>query len=65
MALPKKRKSKARRNMRQAANDRIAVKELSVCPSCGEQKLPHRICPACGFYKDRVVVQPRDKTSNA
>jgi large subunit ribosomal protein L32 len=26
--------------------------------SCREQKLPHVVCPACGQYDGRQVVQP-------
>ena len=31
---------------------------LSVCPNCHEKKLPHRVCPHCGHYKGREVVEP-------
>ncbi|NJH66534.1 50S ribosomal protein L32, partial [Staphylococcus agnetis] len=26
------------------------------CPNCGELKLSHRVCPACGSYKGEEVV---------
>ena len=26
------------------------------CPNCKAMRLPHNVCPSCGFYKDRVVV---------
>ena len=26
-------------------------------PQCGEVKLPHRVCPNCGFYKNREVIE--------
>ena len=26
------------------------------CPQCGAPKLPHHVCPKCGYYKDREVV---------
>ncbi|RLD96412.1 MAG: 50S ribosomal protein L32, partial [Aquificota bacterium] len=29
----------------------------SICPNCQEPKLPHRVCPHCGFYKDRQVLE--------
>ncbi len=25
------------------------------CSNCGSPKLPHRVCPECGFYKGRQV----------
>jgi large subunit ribosomal protein L32 len=27
-----------------------------VCPQCRETKLPHRVCPHCGYYKGREIV---------
>lgn len=30
---------------------------LSVCPNCHETKLPHRVCPHCGFYKGRPAIR--------
>ena len=32
----------------------------SACPHCGEPKMPHRVCPACGYYKERQVVAKED-----
>jgi large subunit ribosomal protein L32 len=26
------------------------------CANCGEYKLPHHICPACGHYNGREVI---------
>jgi large subunit ribosomal protein L32 len=32
------------------------------CPRCGEARLSHRVCPACGYYKDRMVIEvPQDE----
>jgi large subunit ribosomal protein L32 len=28
----------------------------SLCPQCREIKLPHRICPHCGYYRGREIV---------
>ncbi len=30
--------------------------KLVNCPNCGEPRLPHRVCPNCGHYKGRQVV---------
>lgn len=59
MAVPKKRKSKSRRDSRRAHHDKIAQPILARCSRCGAPRLPHRACPACGFYKDRQVVEQR------
>ncbi len=55
MAVPKRKTSKARRNSRKA-NWKLTAPNLSVCPKCGEQMMPHRACRACGTYKSKVVV---------
>lgn len=54
MALPKRRKSKSKRDMRRA-HQKLSAPNLSTCPQCGEPKLPHQACPSCGAYKDRNV----------
>ncbi len=55
MAVPKKRTSSSRRNMRRShlALTPVASNE---CPNCGELKLPHHVCGACGYYDGREVV---------
>lgn len=55
MAVPKHRKSKAKKRSRRASNDKRFLGSLSICPQCGAERMPHRICPECGFYKDRVI----------
>lgn len=57
MAVPKKKTSKSRRNMRRSHH---ALKHvgLSECPNCGEAKQPHHVCPACGYYDGREVIVP-------
>jgi len=56
MPNPKRRHSKARRDKRRA-HDALAMPGLSRCPNCQELKSPHRVCPACGYYKGREVVE--------
>lgn len=53
--LPKKKHSKKRQGGRSAhfAMSRVT---LSECPQCHNAKLPHRVCPACGYYNGREVV---------
>ncbi len=56
MAVPKKKTSKCRRDKRRT-HDKISVPNVTECPQCGEAKLPHRICPSCGVYKGKEVLE--------
>lgn len=55
MPNPKRRHSKARRDKRRA-HDALSAPSLSECPNCHEAKLPHRVCPHCGYYKGRQAI---------
>jgi large subunit ribosomal protein L32 len=55
MAVPRKKVSKSKRNMRRS-HHRLAKVNLNECPNCGELKLPHHICGACGHYAGREVI---------
>lgn len=57
MAVPKKKTSKAKGRSRQAANWRLDHPARSVCPHCHQAKLPHVVCPNCGWYKGRQAVE--------
>jgi large subunit ribosomal protein L32 len=61
MPVPKKRQSKSRRDKRRANHDRVAAPAVVECPSCGEPKLAHRICPACGKYKGDQVFKTEEE----
>ena len=56
MAVPKSRTSKGKRDRRRS-HDALAAPTRAVCPDCGAPKLPHRVCPACGSYKGRTIVE--------
>ncbi|MBP9114582.1 MAG: 50S ribosomal protein L32 [Polyangiaceae bacterium] len=55
MAVPKRRTSRAKSKMRRANHDKVTIPSLAACQNCGEAMVPHRACPACGFYKGRAV----------
>ena len=59
MAVPKRKKSKSKRDMRRA-HDKVVAPNLSNCPQCGEATLPHHACPSCGTYKGRAVTQAQE-----
>ncbi|HET6158178.1 MAG TPA: 50S ribosomal protein L32 [Dongiaceae bacterium] len=54
MAVPKKRVSSSRRDMRRS-HDALKVQKATECPNCGELKRPHHVCGACGHYDGREV----------
>jgi len=58
MAVPKRKVSPSRRNMRRS-HHRLARATHCECPNCGEQKRPHHVCSSCGYYKDREVVKAK------
>jgi large subunit ribosomal protein L32 len=53
--LPKRKHSKGRRNRRRAHYN-LKPTTLEMCGQCKELKLPHRVCPTCGTYNGRQVV---------
>lgn len=55
MAVPKKKTTKSKRNMRRA-HDALGSTQSQECPNCGELKLPHHVCGSCGYYGDREVL---------
>jgi len=56
MAVPKRKTSRSRRDMRRA-HDALRPPARSICPRCREPKLPHRVCPNCGTYRGREVIK--------
>ena len=57
MAVPKRKVSKARRDKRRSSVWKLDAPALSKCTQCGELKMPHRVCPGCGYYKGKEVVK--------
>ena len=60
MPLPKRRHSRARRD-KGRAHMRLAGPALVACSQCHSLKLPHRVCPACGYYDGKKVVEIKEK----
>ncbi|MEE2654461.1 MAG: 50S ribosomal protein L32 [Pseudomonadota bacterium] len=56
MAVPKKKTSKSRRNMRRS-HHALSGGGYVECPNCGELKRPHHVCGSCGYYREREVVE--------
>jgi len=48
--------SKGRKNRRRA-HDAIGAPQLVTCSNCSAKMLPHRVCPQCGYYRGRQVLE--------
>jgi len=59
MAVPKKKTSKSKRNMRRS-HDALGTSVYGECANCGELKRPHHVCEACGSYDGRDVIEVDD-----
>ena len=57
MALPKRRHSHTRTKTRRAQYKVTQSVQLQDCPNCGTPKMYHRVCPSCGEYRGRTVVE--------
>ena len=57
MAVPKKRMSRARRDKRRAHDALKFTAASELCPECGELKLRHRLCEACGMYRGKQIIE--------
>ena len=57
MAVPKRRTSKQRRNTRRSATYKLSMPGIAECPQCHAKKLTHRLCPTCGYYNGRQVIE--------
>ena len=58
MIVPRAKTSKARTRRRRGINMRLKAPNLVECSACGNLILSHRVCPKCGFYHNRQVVNP-------
>jgi len=56
MAVPKKRTSSSKRNMRRSHHALSPIYTI-ICPECAEPVLPHRACMSCGHYRGRKIVE--------
>jgi large subunit ribosomal protein L32 len=62
MAVPKKKISKSRRDMRRS-HLALTPTNISLCPSCGESKLPHHMCDNCGMYNGRQILKNKRRSA--
>jgi large subunit ribosomal protein L32 len=56
MAVPKRRQSNARTGTRRA-HDAKKPRHVMYCERCSSAVPPHTVCPTCGYYMGRKVVE--------
>jgi len=54
-ALPKQRISRHRQGNRRR-HIFVTAPTLVECQNCHELRLPHHVCPNCGYYNGRQVI---------
>ncbi len=59
MALPKRRHSRTRGRKRRTGW-KLDAPNVIECENCHQSKLPHHICPHCGYYKGRQVIETKE-----
>ena len=61
MAVPTSKTSKQRKALRRSSHWKLDPPTLTACPKCGELRLSHHACLACGTYNGRVVIKMADE----
>jgi large subunit ribosomal protein L32 len=55
MAVPKRKHSNSRTGKRRS-QDAKTPRQIEYCPQCSKVVPSHAVCPNCGFYMGRKVV---------
>jgi len=58
MPVPKRKRSRARRDKR-FANKGMKVKVITECSNCKIPIAPHQACKSCGFYKGKKIMETK------
>lgn len=61
--VPKKKTSPSRRNMRRS-HDSLKINMGTTCSNCNSTILCHTMCNNCGYYKGKLIKQPKLKKNN-
>ena len=56
MALPKRKYAKARQGKRRS-HLALSIPKTVDCPQCHSPRLPHHVCPTCGNYGGKEVIE--------
>jgi large subunit ribosomal protein L32 len=56
MAVPKRKHSNHRTGIRRS-HDHLKARQLQACPKCSTPTQSHVVCPNCGHYQGRAMVE--------
>jgi len=59
MAVPQVRTSKRMKGHRRS-HDALKAPNMVNCSNCQEMILPHKVCPKCGHFKGKAVIQVKN-----
>lgn len=62
--LPKRKLSKGRRDRRRS-HLALPMPNLTECPNCHNMRLPHHVCPNCGYYQGDEVIEIKEKKKSS
>lgn len=63
-AIAQQRRSSKTRKLKRRTHYKIQAPGMSICTNCGEMKLSHRVCPNCGYYKNKEVIVKVEEKDN-
>ena len=61
MPNPKRKHTRSRRDLRRSSNSKLTAAHTVACSNCSSPRLPHNICPKCGFYGGKLVAKVKVK----
>jgi large subunit ribosomal protein L32 len=64
MAVPFHRTSKTRK-LKRRTHFKLKVTGLVTCSNCGKLIRSHTVCPSCGFYAKKQIIQVGEKVAAA
>ncbi len=64
MQAPKQRQNSSRTRRRRGGHGIMKKQESVVCKSCSKKIVSHRVCPYCGAYKGKEMIDVTKSIKN-